>query len=324
MNEQSLLVSVIVPVYKVEQYLQECVDSILAQTYRNLEILLIDDGSPDHCGAICDQYALTDPRIKVIHQTNGGLSAARNAGLDIASGDLITFVDSDDFIAENMIETMVRRLSEAQADLVICDIAYCHNREDIWFGGVSLPDRTFTLAEFVQEDQPTQYIVAWNKLYRRFLFDNVRYPVGYIHEDKAVIHHILGQCKTIAAISQALYFYRQTPGSIMNAPVTIKRSDRLSALADRLQYAYHKKWNKIWNTSAARYVQIFFDLYFRFPRNAENSMYFGRMDASLKKALPYLLRSSHVSIRHKVYLSIIRMSPRLYILMRRLTNKNTS
>ena len=324
MSNPAPLVSIIIPVYKVEKYIRQCLDSVVNQTYAHLEILLIDDGSPDRCGVICDEYALADPRIKVIHQANGGLSAARNAGLDIASGDLIAFADSDDFLAENMIETMVRRLTQTQADLVICDIAFCSDQQEVWSNGASLPDRTFTLAEFVEEDQPSQYIVAWNKLYRRFLFDNVRYPVGYIHEDKAVIHHILGQCHTISTIPQALYFYRQTPGSIMNAPVTIKRTDRLTALADRLQYACRKKWHKLWNTTAARYVQIFFDLYFCFPRNSENKPYFDRMDASLRKALPYLLRSSKVSLRHKIYLSIIRISPRLFLRLQRIINQTAS
>ena len=315
------LISIIIPVYNVEKYLRECIDSVVNQTYSNLEIILIDDGSPDNCGAICDEYAQADHRIKVIHQQNGGLSAARNAGLDQAAGEFICLVDSDDFIAADMIEIMAARLIRDNADLVICGVTHCHDRSDVWSCDSPLTDRTFTLEEFVEEHLAWQYIVVWNKLYRRALFQNVRYPVGYIHEDNATIHHILGECSIIATIPVELYFYRQRKDSITNSAVSIKRTDELTALADQIQYASARGWARIANQSSINYSLMFFDLYFRFPRNEENRMYFDRMDASLRKALPYLLRASSVSPRHKVYLSIIRISPRLFLLLQRLVNK---
>lgn len=318
------LVSVIIPVYNVEAYLRECIDSVIGQTYTNLEILLIDDGSPDGCGAICDEYALADPRIKVIHQQNGGLSAARNTGLDHACGEFICVIDSDDFIDANMIEILSDRLIRDNADLVICDIALCHNRSDIWSCDSPLTDRTFTLEEFVEEYQAWQYIVAWNKLYRRSLFRELRYPAGYIHEDNATIHRILGECRTIATVPERLYFYRQRKGSITNSNLSIKHSDALTAFADQICYAYGNGWNKMADKTASDYVNKFFELYFRFPKNQENTLYFHRMDASLRKALPCLLRSSRVSLRHKVYLSIIRVSPGLFLWLQRITHTNAS
>lgn len=315
------MVSVIIPIYNVEAYLRECIDSVVNQTYPNLEIILVDDGSPDNCGAICDEYAQADPRIKVVHQPNLGVAAARNTGLDQVTGEFVSFIDSDDFIASNMIETLLNRLISVNADLAICDVAICNDRDNIWSCDSPITDRIFTISEFVEEYQAWQYIGPCNKLFRRFLFDQIRYPVGYLYEDNAVIHHILGLCKTIVTIPVELYFYRQSPNSIMRSTISIKCTDDLTALADKTQYAFTKKWIKFGDDAAYRYSLLFFEMYFRFSRSEENQMYFDRMDASLKKALPYLVRSSKVSLRHKIYLSIIRISPRLFILLQRLVNK---
>lgn len=321
MNERSPLVSIIVPVYNVEKYLRECVDSILAQTYRNLEVLLIDDGSPDRSGAICDEYAAADPRVRVIHQANAGAATARNTGLNIAAGELISFIDSDDFIAENMIEIMADHMRREQADLVICNVAPCYDRNNIWSCESPIVDQTYSLEAFIKKEQVWQYMIPCNKLYRRHLFDHIRFPDGFIYEDNATSHRILGQCRTIVTITDALYFYRQNPESVMHSTTSIKLTDNLSALADKLQYAYDRGWVELFHSASCRYAHMFFDLYFRFPKNDENRKYFDRVDLSLKNALPYLLRSSGVSLRHKVYLSIIRISPRLFLLLQRLVNK---
>ena len=143
------LISVIVPVYKVEKYLRECVDSILAQTYTNLEIILVDDGSPDNCGKICDEYAQNDSRIKVIHQENGGLSAARNAGLDIATGKYIGFVDSDDYAELNMFEELHKRIIENNADLSICGVKKFGMESRCFFYGNKCLDRTVFVQRFI-------------------------------------------------------------------------------------------------------------------------------------------------------------------------------
>ena len=322
MNERSPLVSIIVPVYNVEKYLRECVDSILAQTYRNLEVLLIDDGSPDRSGAICDEYAAADPRVRVIHQANAGAATARNTGLNIAAGELISFIDSDDFIAENMIEIMTDHICREQADLVICNVAPCYDRNSILSCESPIVDQTYPLEVFIKKEQVWQYMVLWNKLYRRHLFDHIRFPDGFIYEDNATNHRILGQCRTIVTITDELYFYRQNPESIMHTTTSIKLTDNLSALADKLQYSYDRGWIELFNSASCRYAHMFFDLYFRFPKNDENRKYFDRVDQSLKNALPYLLRSKQVSVKHKVYLSIIRISPRLFVMLQRLVNRS--
>ena len=316
------MISVIVPVYKVEPWLGECVDSILGQTFRDFELILVDDGSPDNCPAICDEYARADSRVRVIHKENGGLSSARNAGLDMARGEYISFVDSDDWIHPEMLETMVSKLRQTDSDMAICGV------ESVYTDGASPVAHPLTDAVLSQEEmvdnlatQAWYYIVAWNKVYRRKIFETLRYPEGYIHEDAAVIHRVIGACWRFVLIETPFYFYRQTSGSIMRQDISIQRSDNLTALADRLHYACQKKWENVSAITAKRYVHMFFDYYFRFPRTAENEKYFRRMEASLKTALPHLLRAGNVSLSHKVYLIMIRVHPGLYGAFRTIISK---
>ena len=173
-------ISVIVPVYKVEPYLSRCLDSIINQTYRNLEIILVDDGSPDRCGEICDEYARQDSRIRVIHKANGGLSDARNHGIDVAIGDYIAFVDSDDYIATDMYEKMLARLELDNSDMVVCNYyRFDEGSAPPKDGYIQLPDRVLTQDEafdfYLQIGG--DYVSAWNKLYKRTIFDDLRYPV---------------------------------------------------------------------------------------------------------------------------------------------------
>ena len=315
-------ISVIVPVYKVEPYLHQCVDSILGQTFPDFELILVDDGSPDGCPAICDEYAQMDSRVKVIHKENDGLSSARNAGLDIAEGEYIAFVDSDDWIHPEMLDTMQNRMQQHYADVAICGV------ESVYEDASKIVHHTLTDAVLSQEDmvdklstQAWYYIIACNKLYRKKIFEELRYPEGYIHEDAAIIHRIIGLCKCVVTVEQPFYNYRQTGNSIMRRELNIQRTDNLSALADRVQYAFTKKWSRVFSITAERYVHAFFDYYFRFPRTKENEKYFRRMDDSLKKTLPYILKSSTVSIRHKIYLSVIRLNPKIYSAMKQLLKR---
>lgn len=311
-------VSIIVPVYNVEAYLIQCLDSIITQTYHNLEIILVDDGSPDNCGAICDAYAAKDSRIRVIHQKNGGLSAARNAGLDIATGEYIAFVDSDDWIAGNMVERLLDSAKTSCADLAVCDVAIYYEDTGVQPHECPMHDDCFSrevLIRKMTEPQAWHYIVVCNKLFHRHIFRKIRFPEGFIHEDAAIAHHIASECTTVVTLKEELYFYRQNPKSIQGSPFSICRTDNLSALADRIQFSYRKGWEKMWKDTSVRYVHSFFDLYFRFEQGDEK--YLRRMEASLKMALPYVLRSNQVSLRHKCYLLLIRVNPKLYRVLKK-------
>ena len=232
-------ITVIVPVYKVEPYLRRCVDSILNQSFTDFELVLVDDGSPDGCGAICDEYAAADSRVHVIHQENGGLSAARNAGIDRAFADSdsewLAFVDSDDWVHPQYLALLHAAALENHTAISIC--AY---RETAAFDG-HFPPMEKTRAEVA--DALTFYTernliatVAWNKLYRKELFAQYRYPVGKVHEDEFLTYKLLHRAGKIAYIGQELYAYFVNDAGITRRPFSLSRFDGTEALYERIAY----------------------------------------------------------------------------------------
>lgn len=316
-------ISVIVPIYKVEPYLRQCVDSILGQTFRDFELILVDDGSPDGCPAICDEYAKMDSRVKVIHKENGGLSSARNVGLDVAKGEYIAFVDSDDWIHLEYLEQLMNAIQSQNADMSVCNIIPSYPPDYTgWKRKVSVLEyeklTQQQMADRLTEKANWFYVVAWNKLYRRGIWDRLRFPEGFIHEDEAVIHRVIRSCQKIAVIPEPLYYYRQLPSSITGQGIGIQSADKLFAFADRIAFSSERNWIKLSEHAMQEYIYAFFELYYRFTRTDENEKYFRRMDDSLKKALPYILKSQSVSLRHKVYLTAIRVNPQIYAILKRL------
>lgn len=238
-------VSVIVPIYKVEPYLKRAVASILHQTYHNLEIILVDDGSPDQCGRICDDYAKEDNRIMVIHKENGGLSDARNAGLDAAHGEYIVFVDSDDFIAEDYVETLMQCLKKYDADVAMCSYAVTASvelDESIFKASrdetVEVCDRRELLNNLYDANHKdaTYFIVSWNKIYKASLWQDVRFPKGRIHEDEATTYKIYDRAQKGVYLHRPLYGYFTAPSSITRDRFNIKRLQWMDALDDRIVY----------------------------------------------------------------------------------------
>lgn len=225
-------ISVIIPVYNVEKYINQCINSVINQTYTNLEIILIDDGSPDRCGEICEEYALKDSRIKVIHQSNGGLSKARNSGLDIATGDYIGFVDSDDYIKDNMYEFLLQLLLKNNADISICgtfDIEKnSYYEEEHYYNSEEAIKLMLTETKFNTS--------AWDKLYKRDLFNGIRFPEGKIYEDLATIYKLFHKASKIVYNSQPKYYYRITPNSIMNQSFNYKNMDLLDASYELIEF----------------------------------------------------------------------------------------
>ena len=240
-------VSVIVPVYKVEQYLDKCVQSILDQTFRDFELLLVDDGSPDRCGEMCEAWAKKDDRIRVIHKPNGGLSDARNAGIGQADGDYLLFVDSDDWIEKDMLETLYGLIRDADADMACCNFRSIN--ED---GTQHWDDAVITPGVWTEEDFWKQFFssnaqtycnVAWNKLYKKELFDQVRYPVGRINEDVYTLYALVSQCKKIAATDKIGYYYLFRAGSIMNRSGSLRKLTNPEAYINRARsFADRQLW----------------------------------------------------------------------------------
>lgn len=235
------LISVIVPVYNVEKYLDECVESIVNQTYKNLEIILVDDGSTDNSGKICDELAKKDNRIHVIHKENGGLSDARNVGIDVSTGDYIQFIDSDDYIEHDMIEFLVSNIIKYNADISICsnyifDEEECINQST---GEVCLYNRLEILQEVLLDEKIRCY--AWNKLFRKELFKEIRFPKGKILEDILTIPKLFEKANTVIFNDVAKYYYRQREGSILHVQTKHTKLAYIHAALEMLEFLKEKE-----------------------------------------------------------------------------------
>lgn len=236
--------SIIVPIYKVEPYLRCCIDSILAQTFTDFELILVDDGSPDNCGKICDEYARKDSRIRVIHKENAGLSDARNTGIEAAAGGWLMFIDGDDYIACDMVEKLYRAVTERGAQMAVCGVTFfdeassCITPES-WRRLQDGDCKGRDILETVTQEHPyidSVYVIACNKLFAASLWKEMRYPVGKIHEDEFMAHRCYGKCDKVVILSEPLYFYRQNPNGIIKRPYSVSRLDYFDALADRIRY----------------------------------------------------------------------------------------
>ena len=243
-------ISVIIPVYQVEAYLRDCVDSVLAQTFSDFEIILVDDGSPDSCGSICDEYAQQDPRIRVIHQENGGLSAARNAGTRICRGAYVTFLDSDDMLHPQALEIMLAALKQANAQICVVDL---FRDPDAVFRRRFLPedcaperiDSYEALARLcgtknqtlpLPQEEWLLYCVATAKLFERGIAADNPFPPGKYHEDEFTAHRFFYAAKTIAVLPLPLYYYRFQPSSITAARNLKVTKDGIFGRLDRIAF----------------------------------------------------------------------------------------
>lgn len=232
------LISVIVPIYKVEEYLSRCVDSIINQTYKNLEIILVDDGSPDNCPKLCDDYAEKDSRVKVVHKKNGGLSDARNAGMEVATGEYISFIDSDDYIALDFFETLYNTMQAEKSDIVECSVVkfYDDNHFDEYKDDLSIKNMCTQdgLVSLITENPFKQHV--WNKLYKADLVLDVPYAVGNLNEDEFWTYQIFGRAKIVTRIYKTMYYYFQREGSIMGESYNLRRLDALEGKYNRQKY----------------------------------------------------------------------------------------
>lgn len=249
------LISVIVPIYKVQDYLNRCVRSIVNQTYKNLEIILVDDGSPDDCPRICDEWGKKDQRIKVIHKENGGLSDARNAGMKVMTGTYVSYVDSDDWIEQDMYQKMMNAIKENDAD--ICECAFektsgiikkYDQKQD---NKVSIMDKQSALMAVVEETiQP----VVWNKLYKRQVVDKLWFEVGKYNEDEFFTYKAIERADKIIQISYIGYYYFFRTDSIINETYTIRRLDGLQARYERMKYL--SKYPEIYGAAKRQLVFV--------------------------------------------------------------------
>lgn len=297
------LISVIIPIYKVEAYLDECIASVIAQTYSNLEIILVDDGSPDNCPQICDEWAAKDSRIRVIHKENGGISDARNAGIEIANGDYIAFVDSDDWILPQMYETMLAALTRENADICACSILSCHPDRQIKWGCMEYTTGgSEQVLSMLYKD--TAYPVSvWNKLYRRELWAETRFPKGKICEDAFTTYLLVDRAERIVQIPDALYYYRIRENSIMTSSFSAKRMDEEEAWRCNYQFV-QRHYPKLYKAAFDFYLQKVNGLIHTIPtdRRMEFVREYQTLHQIMKQNLGYITFSSRLSLKQRVKL----------------------
>ena len=239
-------VSVIVPVYKVEAYLHRCVDSVLNQSFSDFELILVDDGSPDNCGAICDEYAQKDSRVRVIHKTNGGLSDARNAGIDWAfansDSQWLTFIDSDDWVHRDYLKLLLGAAEECGTSEAVCDFywtsVYCQDRNISHTQILSLDAETAMVQHYGECNH------AWGKVFRKELFENLRFPKGKLYEDSFVTHIPLFQAGRVAILEAQLYYYYNNPTSITRSRWSDRNLDAIEAHELRLAFLREHGYEK--------------------------------------------------------------------------------
>lgn len=300
------IISVIVPIYNVEKYLNKCIDSLLIQTYKALEIILVDDGSPDNCGKICDEYAEKDNRIKVIHKENGGLSDARNAGIEISTGEYIFFVDSDDYIEENMIDCMYQKITEDCSDMVVCDMKYVYEdsgllREQSHYSESSMVLSAYDFFKAIFFN----HIEAAAKLYKSELFKEIRFPKGKVCEDLFVTPIIADKCNSISYIPKSMYCYRIHHQSIMRSSYNIKHLDGTEGFINLVKFASEKKWTGVSITAYERAVSTFtLGLRKLDRRNKENAVRLRQLREELRRL--YIREiSKEIPFNYKVKMTLL-------------------
>lgn len=230
--------SVIVPVYKVEKYIHKCVDSILNQTFTDLELILVDDGSPDKCGEICDEYAKKDARVRVIHKENGGQSSARNRGLDIAKGEIIGFVDSDDDIEVNMYKNLIDFMDREELDIAFCDV-YLVRGDRVREQSMYSENKVLNNVEGLKDNLICKIDNAvWNKIYKKNIFDNLRFTEGIVYEDVRIMYKIFSESQKSGYLKQSLYYYYKRPNSTIAQSFNSKsRYDCFKGYKERLEFS---------------------------------------------------------------------------------------
>lgn len=312
MNE---LISIVVPVYNVEKYLNKCIESIINQSYSNLEIILVDDGSKDSSGIMCDSYILKDKRIKVIHKENGGLSDARNAGIEIAKGEYLSFIDSDDYVHKDFIKVLYGLCIKYNSDISMCGAFETSKDEDFNFN-LEQGNECIKYSRGILEKKESIYCVAWNKLYKKEIFKHIRYPKGKLHEDVAVINKILYYSNKIAITDLRLYFYYNNPNSIMRSTFSIKRLDVLDVIYDSYIFFLEKNEIQYAYNSLNDYIDTALFLY-------KECQVLGKDSKKIEKQLLKKYSKEYIKVLENINMSVIkkikyiiyRFIPKLYLVV---------
>lgn len=305
------LLSVVVPVYNVEKYLDRCIKSIINQTYKNLEIILVDDGSVDASGKICDKYAFKDKRINVIHKENEGLSEARNTGIKLSKGNYITFVDSDDYIDERMYEILINDLEKYDVDIASCDYLRIvdYSKKAKISSEVLIYSKEEALIKLLRNEEYKDY--AWNKIYKKKLFDGVLYPKGRVQEDVATTYKLILNANSVSYNKSKLYFYLKRKGSILDTWNSKNELDLYTNALERYQFIEKIMGNLLDNNKYFLIVTCdLFDKCYRFLDEDKLS----KIKSIMKKIIREKDIIKTISISKKIQASALSINIKLYVL----------
>lgn len=294
------LISVIIPVYNVENYLEKCIESVINQTYENLDIILIDDGSKDNSGVICDDYKNKDSRIRVIHKENGGLSDARNVALDVTKGSYITFIDSDDYVTNDYVEYLYNLIKKTGSDISMCCFQKIYTENEV------LVNKTELIEVLKKREAIESYLYqrkftasAHCKMYKKELFMTIRYPKGYYYEDMAVICNVLDLCEYIAISNQKKYFYIQRNDSIMGERFNNKKMHRIE-IAEEIRRFINNNYSDLYSAACARCFLAAVQTIREIPFSTDNVEYYNYAWKVMKSYRIGIIFDSKSKTSHKI------------------------
>lgn len=309
-------ISVIVPIYRVEKFLPQCIESVLNQTFTDFELILVDDGSPDRCPAICDEAAERDARVRVIHQANQGLSAARNAGIEAARGAWLSFVDSDDFLAPDFLATLHDAAVRAGgADCALCGVQLTDEAGQKIGQPLSVADGVRTgrsILETLCRAPEAPYLVAWNKLYRRDVFQTLRYPVGRQNEDTYLAVELFDTVQTVICVSKPMYFYRQRVDSFMHTAVTTRNLDEMWAFEHYFAYFEARGLEALMPDAEKKMFAKLTGVYYRLPKEARQSDAVRQAKKAQWNAAMRLMKQGKLSARALARTLLFQAMPGVY------------
>lgn len=313
---RELLITVIVPIYNVEKYINKCIESIKKQTYKNLEIILVDDGSTDRCGEICDNYSKKDNRIIVIHKENGGLSDARNTGVDWAKGEYITFVDSDDYLDKNYIEKLYRAIKKDNTEISQCGIIkFNEELKETQYIGYSENNIITTKQSIIDmsKEHWVENVVVWNKMYSKELIKDIKFAKGMLHEDEFFTYKALYNSDKISIIKDYLYYYRQNSQSIMGKKYDLKRLDILEAFNERIDFFKSRREEELYNYSLLRFLDVIKLCYCNVKQyyNSEVEL-LKKLRVKYKEIYKEIIKIKNISVKSKMKKYFFYRMPNLY------------
>ena len=324
MADKNILISIVVPVYNVEKYLESCIKSLKDQTYKNLEILLIDDGSTDRSGKICDMAAENDTRIRVIHKENSGVSDTRNMGLDQVHGQYVSFLDSDDIYAPYAVDCLLKAILSCDADISTGE--YQDFEEDIAFEPtVGNKPCVISGREGVRRmigKEHIRYAVVHNKLFKTELIRNFRFLSGKIHEDEEFMYRIMYSAEKIVTIAQTIYGYRMRPGSITTAKYNRNRLDILAIARKRVEFFRQQSdWELCENFSWV-YAMLLLQHYPKVRKDLKDPELAGKLKKEFRDAVPELLHASSLSRKRKIMTAVFYVFPGQYAFLMDMREKS--